>query len=119
MNALHNVLPPTLTAIVCASVFVLAGTMHARVPVEPASVSVRSNDLDFNRPQDAAILIDRIEEASIPACGGAPDYRDLHRISSFEQCRKAVIKRAVLQVGQPLVTKVAEIETLGMRLAVR
>jgi UrcA family protein len=123
MNATQNVLPPALMVTACAAAtIVLAGFCRAPslgLPA-PAMITVSSANLDFERPQDAQTMFDRIKEASIQVCGGTPDYRDVHRIAAFEQCRTTAIKQAVAKVGQPMLTAVAASQTVvGMRIAAR
>jgi UrcA family protein len=120
MTAPRYILPTALMFTACAAaVIVLVGFSRVSSPgvPAPAAISVSSSDLDFNRPEDAQTLFERIKEASVQACGGAPESSDLHRISAFEQCRTAAIKRAVAQVGQPMLTAVADTQTIGMRIA--
>ena len=85
----------------------------------PARISVRTSDLDFNHTPDALVLLQRIHDAATSACGGTPDYRRLREAAAFEHCRKAVIWQAVRDAHQPLVTEIANTESLPMRLAVR
>lgn len=120
MIATHYAMLPTVAVALCSAVVVLTGFTHGPVsPAGPANLQVASSDLNFSRPQDVQTLLERMQDASVDACGGAPDFRDVRRISAFEQCRRTAIRRAVVQLNQPLVTEIAEVQTLGMRLAVR
>jgi UrcA family protein len=119
MIALHGVMAFAMTVSVGAAGVVVGGAVLPQGPVAPTAVSVRSNDLDLQRPVDAQILFERVAGASIQACGGTPDFRDTPRIAAFDQCRKAVISRTVRQLNQPLLTEVAEANTLTMRIAIR
>ena len=119
MIALHGILALAMTVSVGAAGVVVGGAVRPQSVDAPAYVSVRSNDLDLQRPADAQILFERIEGASTQACGGTPDFRDTGRIASFDQCRKAVIKRTVRQLHQPLVAEVADANSLTMRIAIR
>jgi UrcA family protein len=119
MTASHNILTPTAAFALFAAAVVLTTIVPARGHGDPAILSVPYSDLDFNRPADAEILVERLQEASVPVCGGAPDYRQVERIATFEQCRRAAIQRAVTRMHQPMVSKIAAVETLGLRLAAR
>jgi UrcA family protein len=116
----HNALGLTLALAVCAASVILSGAaLRHQDDIRPTAISVRSNDLDFDRPSDNMILFERIKEASVEACGGTPDFRDIRRVSLFEQCRKAAIRLAVLKADQPVLTEIADIDVKPMRLAVR
>ncbi len=119
MIALHGIMALAMTVSVGAAGMVVGGAVHPQSIAAPAAVSVRSSDLDLQRPVDAQTLFERVAEASIQACGGTPDFRDTPRIAAFDQCRKAVITRTVRQLNQPLLTEVADANTLTMRIAIR
>ena len=95
----------------------LSGSVRAYGADGPARVSVRTDDLDFSHAPDAQVLLDRISEASVQACGGAPDYRDTNKVEAFDRCRKAVIARAVREVNIPIVTEIAAAQAVPMRVA--
>jgi len=119
MIALHAVMALAMTVTVGAAGVAVGGAGLPRTIGAPSFVSVRSDDLDLQRPADAQTLFERIEAASVPACGGTPDYRDAPRISAFDQCRKAVIGRAVRRLNQPLLAEVADANALTIRVAMR
>ncbi len=117
MTRPHNILALALTIIV--SPLALEGSVKAQGSDAPARVVVRSDDLDFTRPADAQILIERIKTAAVQVCGGTPDYRHARQAAAFDRCRKAAIRRAVQDAHQPMVSKIANIEAMPMPLAVR
>lgn len=104
------------------AMFLTAGALPAHdavLPAAPASISVRSNDLDFGHAPDAQILLDRVEDAAEKACGGTPDYREHRRLEVFEHCRQATIRQTVARFDQPIVTQLAALQPMPMHLAVR
>jgi UrcA family protein len=70
----------------------------------PLAVSVRYADLDITHAAGAKILIERIEAASVRACGGAPDIRELHERAVFDKCYNSAFGQAVTTLDAPLVT---------------
>jgi len=118
MIALHGILALAMALTVGAAGVVVGGAVRPSTDAQ-AAVSVRSEDLDLQRPVDAQTLFERIEEASVAACGGTPDFRDTPRIASFDHCRKAVINRTVRQLNQPLLIEVADAHALTTRIAIR
>jgi len=119
MIALHGIMALAMTVSVGAAGVVVGGAVRTQGPVPPTAVSVRSNDLDLQRPVDAQILFERIAAASVTACGGTPDFRDTPRIANFDQCRRVTINRTVHQLNQPVLAEVADANTLTIRIAIR
>jgi UrcA family protein len=91
----------------------------AAMPAAPASIQVRSDDLDFSHAPDAQVMLDRIAAAAEKACGGTPDYREHRRLEVFDRCRRATISHAVDRLDEPMVTKLAELQPMPMHLVVR
>ncbi len=108
----------TASAAVVA-VVATAGSGRTEKAAAPIAVSVRYDDLDFNHISDAQVLLDRIKDASVKVCGGAPDFQDRRRVLVFDQCRKAVVIQAVRRFDQPVLTAITDPQTLSIRLAVR
>jgi UrcA family protein len=108
-----------LALVFAVSAAALSGSVRAYGADGPARVSVRTDDLDFSHAPDAQVLLDRLADASVKACGGAPDFRRTDQIEAFDRCRKAVIARAVREVNIPIVTEIAAAQALPMRMAVR
>lgn len=119
MIALNSIVALAMTLTVGAAGVVAGAAVHPQSADASAAVSVRTDNLDLQRAVDVQTLFERIEEASVSVCGGAPDFRDTGRIAAFDQCRKTVIRRAVRQLNQPLLTEVADANAMTMRIAVR
>jgi UrcA family protein len=71
------------------------------------SVSVKYGNLDIGSPTGAQVLLKRIKAAATTVCGGAPDIRQLHQLTSFEACRSSAVARAVVAVDSPTLTAMA------------
>jgi len=119
MIALHGIMALAMTLSVGAAGVVVGGAVRPQGASAPTAISVRSDDLDLQRPVDVQTLFERIEEASVTACGGTPDFRDTPRIATFDHCRKTVIKLTVRRLNQPLITEVADANALMTRIAIR
>jgi len=117
MNTIHTVLAVASAAVISA--LTAGGVDRAHRNCEPRAISVRADDLDLNHLPDAEVLLKRIADASVVACGENPDFRHLREVESFDQCRKTAIKDAIRRLNQPIVTEVAETHTWPRRLAVR
>jgi UrcA family protein len=101
-------------------VFVIESIIRAdRVDDGPRAISIRADDLDLRHLPDVEVLIKRIEDAAVVACGDAPDFRRLRQVEAFDRCRKAAIESAVRRLNQPMLTEIAETHTWPRRLAVR
>jgi len=85
----------------------------------PISVSVPYADLDIGHASGARVLLQRIQSASIRACGGEPDIRGLRERAAFDQCRKVTTSKAVAQVASPMLTAMAEHDLPPVRVAGR
>jgi UrcA family protein len=81
---------------------------HAQFIDTPISVSVGYADLDINQAAGAKILLERIDAASVRACGGEPDIHMMQQRATFDQCRKSAVDQAVATVNTPLVTALAD-----------
>ena len=53
-------------------------------------------------PGKAEVSVISATVASVRACGGAPEVRLLAERAIFDQCREASIRRAIVEVGSPL-----------------
>jgi UrcA family protein len=93
--------------------------VHVRPTDETPSISVRSDDLDFNHIHDVLVLLERIDDASILTCGGTPDFRDIRRSAAFERCRDAATNEAVRRMNRPVLTEIAKTRARPQRLAAR
>ncbi|MEA3142073.1 MAG: hypothetical protein QOK23_4242 [Gammaproteobacteria bacterium] len=87
------------------------GAAHADTSSQPEKITGRSavyyGDLNLTLPQDAKIMLDRIEQAAKKACGDhatfGPFTGSFNR--TFEECRRETVQRTVQQLGAPVVTR--------------
>lgn len=91
---------PVLFALALAAAAPFATAAHAD---RPTAVEVRFNDLDLNNPADAAVMLGRLNNAAMQACGAAPfaslhEYRLAIRRSS---CYASSLSRAVSELNAP------------------
>jgi UrcA family protein len=74
-------------------------------------VHVETKDLDLTKPADARTMLDRLKQAAYRACGGNPKLHDTYRtrpeqtVRVYEECRENAVKRAVDQIGAPLLVQ--------------
>ena len=75
-------------------------------------VHVELNDLNLSKPADARTLLDRLKQAARHACGGDPKLHENYRtrpeqtLRVYEECRENAVKRAIDQIGAPLLAQV-------------
>ena len=69
---------------------------------------IHFGDLNLTNPQDAQVLLERIEQAAKTACGGHPTFSSYtgHLDATFDECRGTAIRKAVEQVSSPTLTRV-------------
>ncbi len=72
-------------------------------PVLPASIAVRSSDLDLATVEGAQTMLRRIERAAERVCGQSVAQRYPATRRAFETCRRATIASAVDGLNAPLV----------------
>jgi|GEM_PF-1236276 UrcA family protein len=106
----------TMTIIAATTVLTaLASAGGARgingLPIVEGNADVAYGDLDLNRPQDAAIMLGRIEKAARRACGIMPE-RDRFYSSNpefvdkqFRLCTRQAVRDAVTHLGAPHVSR--------------
>jgi UrcA family protein len=88
--------------ILAVAAVLAAPTLASATPAPNGSVqvSVRYSDLDLNRRGDDQILLHRIRDAALEACGASqfsvPDYRWAVRRSA---CYRSNVRRAAAEVG--------------------
>ncbi len=79
---------------------------------QPAKITGRSavyyGDLNLTLPQDAKIMLERIEQAAKKSCGGHPTFSSYTgRLDyTFGECRSEAVARTVKQLGAPMVTRI-------------
>ena len=99
---------PTFTAAV-----ILAASFGARADTsgQPTKITGRSavhyGDLDLDSPQDAKIMLQRIEAAAKKACGGHRTFSSLtgRLDDTYDECCSEAIARTVKQLSAPVVTR--------------
>jgi len=85
---------------------------HADTSSQPIKITGSSavyyGDLNLTLPQDAKIMLERIEQAARKACGGHPTFNSVtgRLDSTFRDCRDEAVARTVKQLGAQLVTRV-------------
>jgi UrcA family protein len=117
MNMTPKLVAGALAAIVGVSM--VESIVGAHGSDEPRTISVRADDLDLEHVPDAEVLLARIADASITACGDIPDFRKARQVETFERCRRLAIQDAIRRLNQPMVTEIAATHTWPRRLAVR
>ena len=74
-------------------------------------VHVELKDLDLQNPADARTLLDRLKQAAYRACGGDAKLHNSYRtrpeqtLKVYEECRVNAVKRAIDQIGAPLLAQ--------------
>ena len=76
----------------------------------PTTVGVRFGDLNLNQPADAAIMLDRLDQAAMEACGASPvsSLREYRLAIRGSRCYARSLSRAVADVNAPEVTAMYE-----------
>jgi len=91
---------------------------HAE-PVDDWGVSyldVPYGDLNLDRPEGAAIMLNRVKLAARRVCGNHTDLRELREHRMFKICVREAVEEALDEVDLPPVTSLYRHET-GERLA--
>jgi UrcA family protein len=98
-----------LFALALASAAPVAMPAHAE---GPTTVGVRFNDLDLNRPTDAAIMLGRLDSAAMQACGASPfgSLREYRLSIRWSRCYTDGISRAISELNAPALTALYERE---------
>jgi len=101
-----------LFALALAAAAPLATVAHAD---RPTAVGVRFNDLDLNNPTDAAVMLGRLDDAALQACGAAPfeSLREYQSTIRQSRCYVRSVSRAVATLGAPAVTAIFDREYGG------
>jgi UrcA family protein len=103
---------PFLFAMALAAAAPLAMPAHAD---RPTAVEVRFNDLDLNQPSDAAIMLGRLDQAAMQACGASPfaSLREYRLSIRWSRCYADGMSRAISELNAPAVTAIYEREMGG------
>jgi UrcA family protein len=77
-------------------------------PVIRGRSIVHYGDLDINSQPGAEILLRRIEQAAVEACGGHVNFTTYTAVSddTFEECRRGTIARTVKKLRAPAITRI-------------
>jgi UrcA family protein len=81
----------------------------------PTAVGVRFNDLDLNRPSDAAVMLGRLDQAALQACGAQPfaSLREYQQAIRWSRCYTNGMNRAIAELNAPELRAVYEREMHG------
>jgi UrcA family protein len=101
-----------LFALALAAAAPLATVAHAE---QPTAVGVRFNDLDLNNPGDAAVMLGRLDQAALQACGASSfeSLREYQLAIRHSRCFDRSVSRAVAELNAPALTAVFEREHSG------
>lgn len=98
-----------------AALLVLAGASFAgaaQADTETVSIPVSKAKLDLNNPQDAQVLMRRINTAALQACGAdAHSFADVKRAVAASPCHRDAVAGAVAQLN----TSQASLTVTGVR----
>ena len=100
---------PILFALALATAAPVAIPAHAD---RPSAVAVRFDDLDLNRPSDAAVMLGRLDQAALEACGATPfaSLREYQQAIRWSRCYANGMDRAVSELDAPALTALYERE---------
>jgi UrcA family protein len=106
---MHMSVPTFAAAVMLAA---LSFGAHADTSSQPVKLTGTSavyyGDLNLTLPQDAKIMLERIEQAARKACGGHPTFSSItgRPDSTFQDCRSEAVARTVERLGAHLVTRI-------------
>ena len=87
-----------------APVFAHAQAMDDR---NTQSIAVRYADLDLNQPRDAVRMIDRLDTASLEACGASEfSYSEYKASVRDSECYRASMQQGVAATNSPVVASI-------------
>jgi UrcA family protein len=94
---------PILFAMALAAAAPVAMPAHAD---GPTAVAVRFNDLDLNQPTDAAIMLSRLDQAAMQACGASPfgSLREYRLSIRRSRCYANSLNHAISLLNVPELT---------------
>lgn len=88
-----------LSAAAAITLGLFSPVMASDRDVRSSSVKVSYADLNLSRPEDAALLYQRIVRAAKQVCRGNPGNRTFAELADFDRCRDEAIAKAVMDVG--------------------
>jgi len=74
-------------------------------------VHVDLKDLDLTNAAHARTVLERLKQAAYQACGGDPKLHNTYKtrpeqtVRVYEECRENAVKRAIDQIGAPLLAQ--------------
>jgi UrcA family protein len=100
---------PILFAMALAAAAPVAMPAHAD---RLTAVEVRFGDLDLNRPSDAAVMLGRLDQATLEACGATPfaSLREYQQAIRWSRCYAKGMNRAISELNAPELTALYERE---------
>ena len=96
----------TKTAIIAFGLALLGPAFVQAAPADsvPTSERVSYRDLDLNNPRDAAVMLERLRQAALQACGASPfSIPEYRRSVEASACYRQSLERAVGELGSPSV----------------
>lgn len=106
---MHISVPTLAATMILAALSFGAYADTSSQPVKITGTSaVYYGDLNLTLPQDAKIMLSRIEQAAAKACGGHSTFSGYtgRLDSTFQDCRNEAVARTVEQLGAQLVTRI-------------
>lgn len=103
----------------CAVAAVLCAPVAAQAADQVVSIAVRHGDLNLANPADAARMMQRLDKASLSACGASTfSLREVREATRQDECYQAGLNKAVADLNAPLVTAILR-EHTAMQVASR
>ena len=80
----------------------------------PTAVAVKYSDLDLSSRRDSVVMLGRLHEAALNACGASEfSVSDYRRAIERSSCFRGSMDRAVAAVGAPTVTHLYNVRALA------
>ncbi|WP_091738152.1 UrcA family protein [Phenylobacterium immobile] len=91
----------------CAVAALLAAPAAVQAADQTVHIAVRHGDLNLSNPADAARMMQRLDKASLSACGASSfSLREVREATRRDDCYQAGLNRAVADLNAPLVTAI-------------
>jgi UrcA family protein len=97
---------------------VLAAASPVAMPAfadKPTAIGVRFGDLDLSRQADAAVMLGRLDQAALQACGAQPfaSLREYQQAIRWSRCYANGMNRAITELNAPELTAMYQREMRG------
>ncbi|HEX3365938.1 UrcA family protein [Phenylobacterium sp.] len=102
--------------LIAAGALAAAGPIQAQAQTDTMTVHV--DDLNLTSTRGAAIALQRVDQAARVFCD-SDAWQGLARATASAKCRGEMKRKAVAQIGAPLVTALYEKTDLPLSLAAR